>query len=79
MLSSGELASMVFIDGVVRLIDGVISRDSLQEESFSKELSRKKEYPQYSRPQIFEGISVPEVLTSGNHDAIQEWKKNSLS
>lgn len=79
VISSGELSAMVFIDAMVRLIDGVISEESLEEESFSKKLWRKKEYPQYSRPQIFENISVPEVLTSGDHKAIQEWKNNSLS
>ncbi|MBB1553863.1 tRNA (guanosine(37)-N1)-methyltransferase TrmD [Candidatus Gracilibacteria bacterium] len=79
VLSSGELASMVFIDGVVRLVDGVLSKESLEEESFSANLGGKKEYPQYSRPQIFEGISVPEVLLSGDHSAIQDWKKKSTS
>jgi tRNA (guanine37-N1)-methyltransferase len=54
VISSGELASLVWIDSVVRLIPGVISPESLEEESFSKALGRKKEYAQYSRPEIFE-------------------------
>lgn len=78
VLSSGELASLVFIDGIVRLIDGVISQESLEEESFSLKLNRKREYPQYSRPQVFENLPVPKVLLSGNPKLINEWKKNSL-
>ena len=54
VLSSGELASLVWIDSIVRLLPGVISHESLQEESFSESIHRKKEYPQYSRPEIFE-------------------------
>lgn len=54
VLSSGELSSLVFIDGIVRLITGVISPESLIEESYSKALSGKKEYPHYTRPEIFQ-------------------------
>ncbi len=54
MISSGELGALVLIDSMVRLIPGVISEDSLHEESYSEALDGKKEYPQYSRPQIFE-------------------------
>lgn len=78
VLSSGELAALVCIDGMVRLIDGVISAESLAEESYSAGLNRKKEYPQYSRPQVFEGISVPEVLISGNPKHIKAWKSTQL-
>lgn len=78
VLSSGELAALVCIDGMVRLIDGVISAESLAEESYSAGLNRKKEYPQYSRPQVFEGISVPEVLISGNPEHIKAWKSTQL-
>ncbi|MDD2694289.1 MAG: tRNA (guanosine(37)-N1)-methyltransferase TrmD, partial [Candidatus Gracilibacteria bacterium] len=73
VLSSGELASLVWIDSVVRLIPGVISEDSLMEESFSVELGGKKEYPHYSRPAEFEGLKVPEVLLSGDQKKIREW------
>lgn len=76
VVSSGELASLVYIDALVRLIPGVIAEESLREESFSDGLDGKKEYPQYSRPQVFEGLSVPDVLLSGDHEAIQIWKKS---
>ena len=54
VLSSGELAALVVIDSIVRLIPGVLSTESLREESFSTGLGRKKEYPQYSRPEVYE-------------------------
>ena len=63
VLTGGELPTMVIIDCLSRFIDGVISRDSLNEESFS---SNNLEYPQYTRPQVFMGLQVPEVLVSGN-------------
>lgn len=73
VLSSGELSSLVWIDSVVRLIPGVLSAESLEEESFSEKLDGKKEYPQYSRPEHFKNLSVPEVLLSGNRKKICEW------
>lgn len=78
VLSSGELSSLVFIDGVVRLIPGVISPESLAEESYSPGLGRKKEYPHYTRPEVFQGLRVPEELVSGNHKKIEEWKRRQL-
>jgi tRNA (guanine37-N1)-methyltransferase len=78
VLSSGELSALVFIDSIVRLIDGVINPISLAEESFSKKLERKKEYPQYSRPEIFEGISVPKELLSGDKKKIDIWNHSNL-
>lgn len=78
ILSSGELAAMVLIDGIVRLLPGVISEDSLREESYSPDLDRAREYPQYTRPEEFHGLRVPEELTSGNHARIAEWKKKNL-
>ena len=72
VLTGGELPAMVMIDSIVRNIDGVISKDSLTEESFSNKLL---EYPQYTRPESFEGHSVPEVLLSGNHQKIKEWRE----
>ena len=54
VLSSGELSSLVFIDGIVRLLPGVISSESLIEESYSPALDRKKEYPHYTRPEVFQ-------------------------
>ena len=71
VMSSGELAALVLIDTVYRLIDGVISRESLEEESFSDGLL---EYPQYTRPQIFRDKSVPDVLLSGHHERIRKWR-----
>lgn len=71
VMSSGELAAVVLIDAVYRLIEGVISRESLEEESFSDGLL---EYPQYTRPQIFRNRSVPDVLLSGHHEHIRKWR-----
>ncbi len=71
VMSSGELAATVIIDTVYRLIEGVISRESLEEESFSDGLL---EYPQYTRPEIFRGLRVPEVLLSGHHELIRRWR-----
>lgn len=71
VLSSGETAILVMIDAIYRLIDGVISPASLVEESFNDSLL---EYPQYTRPQEYEGMRVPEVLLSGNHKQINDWR-----
>lgn len=71
VMSSGELAATVIIDTVYRLIDGVISSDSLEEESFSGGFL---EYPQYTRPEIFRDLPVPEVLLSGHHENIRRWR-----
>ncbi len=71
VISSGEIASLVIIDGVYRLLDGVISSESLDEESFSSGLL---EYPQYTRPADFHGRRVPEVLLSGHHQEIAQWR-----
>ncbi|MDA7494764.1 tRNA (guanosine(37)-N1)-methyltransferase TrmD [Candidatus Gracilibacteria bacterium] len=79
VLSSGELSAMVFIDAFVRNIPEVLGNpESLEEESFSKKLDRKKEYPVYTRPKEFRGMIVPDVLTSGNHSEIEKWKYNNL-
>ena len=72
VLTGGELPAMVLIDSVSRYVEGVLSNDSIKEESFSKNLL---EYPQYTRPEVFEGMKVPEVLLSGNHKKIDEWRK----
>ncbi len=74
VLTGGELACMVTIDAVARYIDGVLgSSESTMEESFSNGLL---EYPQYTRPQNFNGMAVPEVLLSGNHKEIEKWRYN---
>ncbi len=72
VLTGGELPAMVITDAVSRYIDGVINSDSLSQESFSEGLL---EYPQYTRPQEFKGLKVPEVLLSGNHAEIERWRK----
>lgn len=71
VLSSGEVAATVMIDAIYRLIEGVISSESLEEESFSTGLL---EYPQYTRPEVYKGMKVPEVLLSGHHENIQKWR-----
>lgn len=71
VMASGELSSMVIVDSVMRLVDGSINAESLKEESFEDGLL---EYPQYTRPADFNGVCVPEVLLSGNHKEINEWR-----
>ncbi len=79
VISSGELSAMVFIDSLVRHIPKVLwNIESLEEESFSKKLNRQKEYPAYTKPRIFMGKEVPEVLFSWNHKGIEKWKKDNL-
>ena len=71
VLTGGELPAMVVVDSVSRYVNGVLSEGSTNEESFSNNLL---EYPQYTRPENFNGKSVPEVLTSGNHQEIAKWR-----
>lgn len=79
VLTGGELPAMVLIDAVARHIPGVLGKDeSAAQESFSAALDRKREYPQYTRPEDFRGMKVPEVLTSGNHAEIEKWRKKNL-
>ena len=74
VLTGGELASLVFLDSVSRKITGVLSSsENVQDESFENNLL---EYPQYTRPYDFMGVKVPDVLISGNHKKIDEWRKN---
>ncbi|MBO6232669.1 MAG: tRNA (guanosine(37)-N1)-methyltransferase TrmD [Clostridia bacterium] len=72
VLTGGELPAMILIDAVSRYVDGVLNKESIEEESFSNGLL---EYPQYTRPEVFEGLQVPEVLLSGNHQNIEKWRK----
>lgn len=75
VLTGGELPAMVFVDAIARLIPGVVGKEeSVAEESFSKALNRKKEYPHYTRPEIYKGMKVPEVLLTGNHAKIKKWR-----
>jgi tRNA (guanine37-N1)-methyltransferase len=72
VLTGGEIPAMVIIDAVTRLIPGVLGGESsLQHESF---MNRILEYPQYTRPVEYNGMKVPEVLKSGNHQKIEEWR-----
>lgn len=71
VMSSGEVAAEVIVDTVYRLIDGVISKESLEEESYSGGFL---EYPQYTRPPVYKGMEVPSVLLSGNHEEIRKWR-----
>ncbi len=73
VLTGGELPSMVLIDSVSRYVDGVINKESIEEESFSN--GNLLEYPQYTRPEEFHGVKVPEVLLSGHHENIEKWRK----
>ncbi len=72
VISSGEISALVIIDSVYRLLDGVINGESLLEESFSDGLL---EYPQYTRPAVFKGLEVPEILVSGHHAKIKDWRR----
>ena len=71
VLSSGEVAALAVIDATYRLVDKVITPESLAEESFSGGLL---EYPQYTRPEIFATMKVPDVLLSGHHEQIRRWR-----
>ncbi len=73
VLTSGDLPAMVVINAVARYVDGVLgSEQSTEDESFS---DNKLEYPQYTRPQEFMGLAVPDVLVSGNHQAVDKWRE----
>lgn len=72
VLTGGELPAMVITDCVARYVDGVLSPESLVQESFSENLL---EYPHYTRPVEYRGLSVPEVLRSGNHAEIDKWRR----
>jgi tRNA (guanine37-N1)-methyltransferase len=76
VLTGGELAALVVIDAVIRLLPGAIDAASTHEESFADGLL---EYPQYTRPPVFEDATVPPVLVSGDHGAVRRWRlKESL-
>lgn len=73
VLTGGELPALIMIDSISRLIPGVLNQEeSFEEESFKDNLL---EYPHYTRPRDFEGLKVPEVLLSGNHKKIDEWRR----
>ncbi len=73
ILTGGELPAMVMIDGIIRLLPGVVGKEeSLEMESFEEGLL---DYPQYTRPRVFKSVAVPEVLLSGDHKSIKNWRK----
>jgi tRNA (guanine37-N1)-methyltransferase len=72
VLTGGEIPAMAVADAVLRYVSGVINSDSLSQESFSDGML---EYPHYTRPQEFMGLTVPDVLRSGNHAEIEKWRK----
>ncbi len=79
VLTGGEIPAMVIVDSVVRKIPGVLGKDvSADLDSFSEAFDRKREYPQYTRPEDFRGLRVPDVLLSGNHKKIEEWRNGEL-
>lgn len=72
ILSGGEIAAMAMVDSITRLIPGVLgNEESLKEETFQEDLI---EYPQYTRPSVYRGMKVPDILLSGNHQKIKEWR-----
>lgn len=72
ILTGGELPAMVMVDAIIRLLPGVIGNtESIKDESFAKNIL---EYPQYTRPNSYKGMKVPEVLLSGNHKEIEKWR-----
>ena len=76
ILTGGELGAMVISDSIIRLLDGAIAEESVEEESFENGLL---EYPQYTEPYDYEGDKIPDILYSGNHQAIKKWRqKKSL-
>lgn len=78
VLTGGELPAMILVDSISRLIPGVLGDEtSHEEESFSKKLKRRKEYPHYTKPATYAGLEVPSVLLSGNHKEIAKWRENN--
>lgn len=71
ILTGGEIPSMVIMDSIIRLIDGVISSESHQNDSFNNDLL---DYPVYTHPAIYRGMEVPDVLLSGHHENIRKWR-----
>ncbi len=76
VLSGGELPAMVILDAVARRLPGALAEGSGEWESFSAELEGGLEYPHYTRPADFRGWTVPDVLLSGDHTRIEEWRRS---
>ena len=76
VINGGELAAMVVIDAVVRLLPGALGdEDSAKDDSFAESAGGGLEYPQYTRPEVFRGMKVPDILLSGDHAKIAEWRR----
>jgi tRNA (guanine37-N1)-methyltransferase len=75
VLSNGDLPAMVLVDAIARRLPGALSEGSGEWESFSEELEGGLEYPHYTRPAEFRGWKVPDVLLSGNHKQIEDWRR----
>ena len=79
VLTGGELPALILIDAISRLIPSVLGdQESHQLDSFSEAFDGKKEYPHYTRPAVFQGLAVPDVLLSGDHAKIDQWRKDNL-
>jgi tRNA (guanine37-N1)-methyltransferase len=79
VLTGGELPAMVILDAICRYIPGVLGdEESSREESYSTALKGRKEYPQYTRPEEFMGLRVPDILLSGHHAKIKNWREEHL-
>lgn len=72
ILTGGEIPSMILIDSITRLMDGVIRKESYENESFTNNLL---DYPTYTKPRVYEGLSVPDVLVNGDHEKIEKWRR----
>lgn len=80
VLTGGELPALTVIDAVSRLVPGVVGKEaSVAEESFSLALNGRKEYPHYTRPEVFRGLPIPKVLLTGNHAKIKAWRMKKTS
>ncbi len=71
ILTGGEIPCMVLIDSITRLVDGVIKKESYEKESFTTNLL---DYPNYTKPRIYEGLNVPDILVNGDHEKINKWR-----
>lgn len=79
VLTGGELAALVVIDTITRLLPKALgNKNSAREDSFSEALGGKKEYPHYTKPRVFKGLKVPAVLLTGDHAKIATWRKKHL-
>jgi len=79
VLTGGEIPAMVLIDSIARKIPGVLGKEASGDfDSFSEAFDGKREYPHYTRPEEFRGMKVPDVLISGHHEKIEQWRKDKL-